>query len=164
MLIYFLEKVVHTTFSAKHYIVNVKSSPKPSSKSALCSCRWILPAEKWRYRSEKLICFPKWSLGWHVGMQPKVYVTDMILPDWLLEERVIIEAGQKLSLYDNDHVCPLGYPFPEDNLSELICCFARRTAQLEYPCKEDHQQPPGSGRRLCSSSPGGPAVCACWSR
>lgn len=59
---------------------------------------------------------------------------------------MIVEVGQKLSLYDNHFACPLGYPFPEDSLSELICCFARRVAQLEYSCKENSQQPPqGSG-------------------
>lgn len=147
MLIYSLEEVGHASFSAEHHIVNVKSSPKPSlSKSALCSSRWTLPAEKWRYRSEKRICFSKRSLGWDVGMQPKVCVTDKILPHWLLGEKVIVEVGQKLSLYDNHFACPLGYPFPEDSLSELICCFARRVAQLEYSCKENSQQPPqGSG-------------------
>lgn len=32
------------------------------------------------------------------------------------------------------------------SLSDLICCFAMRVAQLEYPCKENSQQPPqGSG-------------------
>lgn len=142
MLIYSLEEVGHASFSAEHHIVNVKSSPKPSlSKSALCSSRWTLPAEKWRYRSEKRICFSKRSLGWDVSMQPKVCVTDKILPHWLLGEKVIVEVGQKLSLYDNHFACPLGYPFPEDSLSELICCFARRVAQLEYSCKENSQQP-----------------------
>lgn len=133
MLVYSSEEVGHASFSAEHHIVNVKSSPKPSSsKSALCSRGWTLPAEKWRYRSEKRICFSKWSSGWDVGMQPKVCVTDKILPHWLLGEKVIVEVGQKLSLYDNNYTCPLDYHFPEDSLSELICCFARRVAQLEY--------------------------------
>lgn len=44
--------------------------------------------------------------------QPKVCVTDYILPNWRLEDRVIKEVGQKLTFYDNDHACPLGDHFP----------------------------------------------------
>lgn len=91
-------------------------------------------------------------------------MTDSILPNWLLEDRVIKEVGQKLSSCDNDHACPPGYHFPEDNLSELICCFASRIAQLEYTCKENNQQPPqGSGSLFAAQVRAAPAVCACWS-
>lgn len=63
-------------------------------------------------------------------------MTHYTLPNWLLEDRVIREVGQKLTFYDNDHVCPLGDHFPEDNLSELICCFARRIAHPSIPVRK----------------------------
>lgn len=61
-------------------------------------------------------------------------MTDSTLPNWLLEDRVIREVGQKLSFYDNDQVCPLGDHFPEVN--ELICCFARRIAHPSVPVRK----------------------------
>lgn len=61
-------------------------------------------------------------------------MTDCTLPNWLLEDRVIREVGQKLTFYDNDHVCPLGDPFPEVN--ELFCCFARRIAHPSVPVRK----------------------------
>lgn len=63
-------------------------------------------------------------------------MTDYILPNWLLEDRVIREVGKKLTFYDNDHACPLGDHFAEDNLSELIWCFARRMLSLSIPVRK----------------------------
>lgn len=37
----------------------------------------------------------------------------------------IVEVGQKLSLCDNDHSCPLGHRFPEDDLHEAHLLFCR---------------------------------------
>lgn len=39
--------------------------------------------------------------------------------------RAILDGGQKLSLRDNDHACPRGHHFPEDNLHEAIFLFCK---------------------------------------
>lgn len=92
-------------------------------------------------------------------------MTDCTLPNWLLEDRVIREVGQKLTFYEKDHVCPLGDHFPEVN--ELFCCFARRIAHLSIPVRKIISSPlRGLGASLQRRSQVGaaPAVCACWSR
>lgn len=38
---------------------------------------------------------------------------------------VIVEAGEKLSLCDNDHSGPLGHYFPKDNLHEAHLLFCK---------------------------------------
>lgn len=38
---------------------------------------------------------------------------------------MIVGVGQKLSLRDNDHSCPLGHHFPEGDLHEAHLLFCK---------------------------------------
>lgn len=85
-----------------------------SLRAALYSVMWIQHIEV-HVQFGKSICW-LWSSGWD-GLEC-CPIALPILP-------VTVEAGQKLSLCDNDHSGPLGHYFPKDNLHEAHLLFCK---------------------------------------